>query len=873
MVYSYRLVLFLLASWLPVACFHSNKELPGALSPSPEQDGWTNSDDLRYDFSVKNIRATVVGTTVTVEWETEFESDSLVEWGVQQYEENRNHKAEQSKSHSIVLTSVPEGRYRYRVRSTTKRGDLVAEVDNLGNLTFAVQIFPAVSGVSATTNQTNRTLTVTWNTDRDAIGFLELGTDTNFADLSSAEENSGMAHSLTVTVPSYGTTYYYRLRSTDGEGDTTITDNSGAGFTVMITEPAPPPPPDGTNANPYVINTSTIATTPVNYTHSANTATSTQSLIDKYSPATQDERGNEVVYTFTITKPVQFKATLTAGAYSSTVDNDLHLLTSLVTTPISGFNTATLYSNDAAFRHDSTIPGSAPHVVLPAGTYYLVVDGYKPASGAPKNGPYTLNVQMTEILSSDITIAIGTLPYTYTDSRSTATGGSTSINYYPGYAQNESGPEYIYSFTVPAGKRYRVSATLSGMPTGVDIDIHLLSSLSPLTVLARHDVTLTQVLDAGTYYLVADTYVNAAGVVKKGAYTLTVQFVDETATTITNRVVQGYLTYWSSSTTSIQWDKLTHLIWFCLEPNADGSIKSLNSWNSTPAVTVAKNNNVKVLLSVCLFGADKIATLVNSPTNRARMISNIVAQVKSRGAHGADIDFEIPPKSAKAGLTAFVQELRAAFTAEGSAPDGQPYRIHMALMPIDWAGAYDIANFIAYLDYAMVMSYEGHSANSVQAGPTNKLYSPVPPWSHNFSYQYFFDHWLSKMGPANAHKLLGGVGYYLQDFATESFAIPSKSLGQSYASTRVYSAIIPTIKSATHDGVNTILGYENSIKNPYYFYKKDGRHRQVWYDTKDSLKTKYQYIQSRKMGGIGIWALNYDKGLSETWQAIAESWW
>ncbi|MBL8033938.1 MAG: glycoside hydrolase family 18 protein [Leptospiraceae bacterium] len=874
---SIHLILLMLALG---ACFSGKQDLPSATKPDPEQDGWAANPELSYDFSVKNLTAVVSGTSVKIRWETEFESDALVEWGVQEISDNRQFKDERTKVHEFTLSNLAEGRYRFRVTSTTKVNNLKAQVDNLGQLVFHVRIYPVVSAINATTNSGARTLTVTWTTDRDCTGFLELGNDTKYGDVIVDEGTSGTAHSVTITLPSYGTTYYYRLLSYDDEGDLTINDNNGAGYTVFITDPTPAP--NGTSASPYIINTSTISTTPVNYTHNADTSASTQNLIDRYYPATQKEEGNEVVYRFTVTKSVEFKAQLTAGGVATaTVDNDVHILTNLTTsTSVAGvdfntFRTATLYSSDAAYRNDVSVPNGSPSVVLPAGTYYIVVDGFKNASGTIKNGPFTLNVQMTEINNADITINIGALPYTYTDNtRSTSTAGAPdSINYYPGYAQNESGPEYVYTFTVPANKKYKVTATLSGMAVGVDIDIHLLSSLSPLTVLARNDTTLTQSLEAGTYYLVADTYVNSSGVEKKGAYTLTVNFVDETSTVLANRVVQGYLAYWSASTSEIQWDKLTHLLYFCMEPNADGSIKSMHGWDTTSAVTVAKNNGVKVLLSVCLFGAADIATMVNSPTNRARMITNIINKVKARGAHGVDLDFEIPGKTAKNGLTTFVQELRTALTAEGNAPDGQPYRIHMALMPIDWSGAYDIANFINHLDYAMVMSYEGHSGSSPQAGPTNKLYSPVPPWSYNYSYQYFFNHWIGKMGAANAHKLLGGVGYYMQDYATQSFSIPSSSLGSSYAKTRMYYQILPLVKSLTPDGVNTILGYENTIKNPYYFYKKDGVYHQVWYDTKDSLKTKYDYIKSRQMGGIGIWALNYDKGLTDTYQAIAESWW
>ena len=260
--------------------------------------------------------------------------------------------------------------------------------------------------------------------------------------------------------------------------------------------------------------------------------------------------------------------------------------------------------------------------------------------------------------------------------------------------------------------------------------------------------------------------------------------------------------------------------------------------------------------------------MVNSSANRATLIQNIVTQVKSRSAHGVDLDFEIPGSASRNGLTLFVQELRAAFTAEGNAPDSNPYRIHMAVMPIDWSNAYDIATFISDLDYVMVMSYAGHSRSASQAGPTNKLYSPRPPWDYNFSYEYFFNHWLSKMGSQNSRKLLGGVGYYLEDFATENFNIPSKSLGSTFARTKTYSVIVPIVNSVVPDGVNTILGYETTIENPYYFYFDTALHRQVWYDSKPSLLKKYNYIKSRNMGGLGIWALNYDKGVAYTWDAI-----
>jgi len=48
-------------------------------------------------------------------------------------------------------------------------------------------------------------------------------------------------------------------------------------------------------------------------------------------------------------------------------------------------------------------------------------------------------------------------------------------------------------------------------PAGVDIDVHLLSSLEPLALIERDDKAIYRVLPAGTYRLVLDTYAGMTG--------------------------------------------------------------------------------------------------------------------------------------------------------------------------------------------------------------------------------------------------------------------------------------------------------------------------------------------------------------------------
>ncbi|MBI2375590.1 MAG: SGNH/GDSL hydrolase family protein [Deltaproteobacteria bacterium] len=89
----------------------------------------------------------------------------------------------------------------------------------------------------------------------------------------------------------------------------------------------------------------------------------------------------------------------------------------------------------------------------------------------------------------------------------TLTSFERTLNRYSCAAQDESGPEVYYrlSLTRPA----RLTAAVESM-NGVDVDLHLLdSSASESGCLARDNRQLVVDLEAGTYFLVADTFVSS----------------------------------------------------------------------------------------------------------------------------------------------------------------------------------------------------------------------------------------------------------------------------------------------------------------------------------------------------------------------------
>ena len=73
-----------------------------------------------------------------------------------------------------------------------------------------------------------------------------------------------------------------------------------------------------------------------------------------------------------------------------------------------------------------------------------------------------------------------------------------------------------------------------------------------------------------------------------------------------------------------------------------------------------------------------------------------------------------------------------------------------------------------------------------------------------------------------------------------------------------------------NDVINmTVYGrrWESISKTPWYSWQS-GDWYQVWTDDEESLGLKYDLTFEKDLGGIGIWALNYDAGRDELWELI-----
>jgi GH18 family chitinase len=154
---------------------------------------------------------------------------------------------------------------------------------------------------------------------------------------------------------------------------------------------------------------------------------------------------------------------------------------------------------------------------------------------------------------------------------------------------------------------------------------------------------------------------------------------------------------------NIPYDKLTHINYAFLIPNADGSFKPLSTqWKLQQIVEQAHQNGVKVLISVGGWGWDEeFETLAEDPVSRSTFVDELVMFVFINKLDGVDLDWEYPdPGESSQNFLTLVQELRNSLR-------GDKLLTTAVISSGDSAGLGTPDASFEYFDFINVMTYEG----------------------------------------------------------------------------------------------------------------------------------------------------------------------
>lgn len=324
-----------------------------------------------------------------------------------------------------------------------------------------------------------------------------------------------------------------------------------------------------------------------------------------------------------------------------------------------------------------------------------------------------------------------------------------------------------------------------------------------------------------------------------------------------NKRVFGWHPYWNGSTyTNYQWNLLSDFCYFdyTVDPATGNNSNGSFAWSTSAAVTAAINNGTKAHFCATLFSSH--ATFLGSTSSQQTFINNVISLLNARGGKGVNIDFEGMAASDKAGFTSFIQSLSTQLKAAN--PN---YEVSIALYSVDWSAVFDIPNLKNYVDLFIIMGYDYYYGGSTTAGPEAPLYNFQT--SYNYTLTKSVTYYL-KQGVPNS-KLLLGLPYYGREWSTSGSAIPSSTTG-SYSGTKTFA----TVKGSPATYSPSTYQWESNCFNSAYVRYTGTEWRQCWIDEARSMRYKFKMVNERGIGGIGIWALGYDDGYSDFWDAIQD---
>jgi len=323
-------------------------------------------------------------------------------------------------------------------------------------------------------------------------------------------------------------------------------------------------------------------------------------------------------------------------------------------------------------------------------------------------------------------------------------------------------------------------------------------------------------------------------------------------------IVFGYLPYWTIDDATLRLDLLTHIAYFAVAVNADGSLGDSRHWGTTTmdeVIAAAHSEGVKVVLTATAFSSSLMETLLSSPSARATAVSNLVELVSLADGDGVNIDFEGVPVSVKSQFVEFIVDLKAAMDAALGESS-----VTLAMPAVDWRGAYDFDLLAEASDGLFLMEYDFHYSGG-HPGPVSPLDGSTL-WG-KYSVTWSLDDYDTYGGENNRHKFVLGLPLYGFDWPAEQTEPPSPGTGDATAVSFI---------QCQQRGATNGWNWDPYSATPWYDYFSDGQYRQVWCETPESLEMLLALARERGLGGVGFWALGYEGQRTEPWDSIVTLW-
>lgn len=323
-----------------------------------------------------------------------------------------------------------------------------------------------------------------------------------------------------------------------------------------------------------------------------------------------------------------------------------------------------------------------------------------------------------------------------------------------------------------------------------------------------------------------------------------------------SRTVFGFFPSWlnyDSTIQNIRFDLLTHIGIFSFEVDSSGNLTAPNLWPWNKLISLAKQNNVKLILTITSSDSVIIHKIFTNKAAQNNLFINVINLIIADSLQGVNVDFEnLSDKDKSTPIKSFLGSFKEYLISVNS-----NLELSFASPAVN-SGYWDFPGIAQSCDYLFVMCYDYFGSWSSVSGPSSPLSGALPYTSHNVTTTINNDY--KNIDP---QKLILGVPYYgnlWQTKSKEPYATVDSVSGKWIKSPYYYEIVASYFnQEKVRDSISL---------TPFLRWNDGINWNQLWYDDAISLGLKYDLAIQKNLKGIGLWALGYDKGRQEFWNEI-----
>lgn len=270
--------------------------------------------------------------------------------------------------------------------------------------------------------------------------------------------------------------------------------------------------------------------------------------------------------------------------------------------------------------------------------------------------------------------------------------------------------------------------------------------------------------------------------------------------------------------------------------------------DSVATYAKSENPNLKVLLSVTLFGEESNDIFLTSLEAQNKFIEEILEIMSDGNLDGINIDFEAIPEFYTNFFNHFIKKLNAQLS-------NYDYFVVLDVPYFNYKNILDYKELQYHVKYFNLIGYDFSGEQSGYPGSI----SPLRSLSNQPSLEKSVNDFLNLEIPPN--KIILSLPLYgvIWDVSESNVGYTS------------YQESIPYYEVTSNYGIDYNPIYDPLSASFFYSFEDEQGKKICWFENDMSLSIKYDWLKSKKIRGVGLWALGYSQGAPEIWGGIKDN--